>query len=307
MSKKRCLESEKTFCEEANTSRSTKRSRDFTNTTGYVKQFFSKKNQSIKSKEKLLHTTKNASECVRPKIKDSTLESTIIKTGPRVLQHEVEAHNITRNSSGFEYRKLTPKDNFIFEGPNNYGTANKPKFEGITEQANVVSISHSSASLINRDKSLINTSLSNKSNAKDYLDRRHMEAQEKLRMLSRIEKSKELMELKDKPEVSVNSKKLLESKTGSKKSIHEKLSQRDQGRRSNQKIPADTSSYSIPKILSRSKKIQRSLNDLMDWVNNKNSKLETLQSIKQQEVTYIIYSSRKCKLSILLIPNQLNY
>lgn len=120
-----------------------------------------------------------------------------------------------------------------------------------------------------------------------YLQRRHTEAQEKLQRLKTEKMKKEEAELRDRPKISKNSKKIVQSLVQSNANVIDRLTSglynRKKAEKMNQIEEINRKSHEKPKINPTSEKLQRTIDDLYYWQNNLNNKMEE-KKLKQSQV-----------------------
>lgn len=179
----------------------------------------------------------------------------------------------------FSCKKYTPKTNFNFTLPlSNSNNLNKT----------LISSNLSNNSLLDKSKDNFNSNVYSKNNknssngqnltnVNNYLDMRHKQSQEKLRILKKIEENKILDNVKNKPCISSNSKEIVKNINNKYKSIFEKLN--------NTKIHSESKNKFLKekkqneelnnKKLNNNKDKDncRNIQDLFKWKNNKDQKL----------------------------------
>lgn len=121
-----------------------------------------------------------------------------------------------------------------------------------------------------------------------YLQRRHTETQEKLQRLKNEKLKKEAQELRDRPKISENSKKIVEriSKSGNQNVVERLTSKANERKKLEElsKLEEINRKNSKPVINETSEKLQRTIDDLYFWQNNLNEKREEIRKGKDQIV-----------------------
>ncbi len=161
------------------------------------------------------------------------------------------------NSNNLSYdRILTPKSNYNFNNkfnprPNNARTINsrdssvernnKSRKSNYKTLKNAVSLSKekkNSQSIRSKQSSFDNSvsKINNQSSVNNYLTRRHQETQQKLMKIKNENVLQELKEVKDRPIISHNSRKILESKGHAKTNVFDRLTSKSHNRKKEMEI-----------------------------------------------------------------------
>jgi hypothetical protein len=125
-----------------------------------------------------------------------------------------------------------------------------------------------------------------------YLRRRHTEAQNKLQRLKHENLKKEEEELRDRPKISKNSKRIVENLVKSSCNVVERLTSKAHNRKKSEKLnqleEVNNKMREKPKINATSEKLQRTIDDLYYWQKDLNTKKENIKQ-KQNQVNIYLF------------------
>lgn len=135
-------------------------------------------------------------------------------------------------------------------------------------------------------KGSISTLDPNETSVNHYLQRRHTEAQEKLMKLKLEKQKKEILELRDRPKISENSKRIVERITNGV-NVYDRLTNKNNQRRKDEEIrrlETLTKPVSKPCINETSEKLQRTIDDLYEWQRKLDEKKTNLSNNQNKRV-----------------------
>lgn len=238
----------------------------------------------------------------KPQNKENDIRNNQKQPVTKQLKSSTSKANLVNQNSSNNYRLLTTKTEFSFiqhkEQANQANNMIRKSDYSVKNELNKAFVILKEKSM---QKSKSKQTLSSNTSINDYLNKRHEEAKEKLRIIDKITKNQIEKECTFRPNISSNLKSIANNKSNDN-SVFEKLAKNKQHINTN--FNTDKEIAHRPVINQQSKELSRSINDLYSWKFQKDNKISEVQRKKDEDYSNSTNCSFINKKSQELIKNK---
>ena len=235
--------------------------------------------------------------------KENDIRNNHKQTVTKPLKSSISKANLVNQNRSNNYRLLTNKTEFSFiqhkEQANQANNIINKSDYSVKNELNKAFVILKEKSM---QKSKSKTTLSSNTSIKEYLNKRHEEAKEKLRIIDKITKNQIEKECTFRPNISSKLKNNAIDKSNNNSNVFEKLARNKQHINTNYNIDKEVAHR--PVINQQSKELSRSINDLYSWKNKKDNKISEVQRKKDEDYSNLTNCSFINKKSQELIKNK---